>query len=124
MAAPSMTFNAPGNVRSSSALSIAATHNVDFSTVLEGQVTIKNTPGATVSGTRGLRVSIMSRYGSGPATTTIAQFSVTLPSAVASTAESYTLYLSPGKYQIGLLNLDSSNDVTVEITSDTVDEIA
>ena len=126
MAAPSMTANAPGNVRASASLVAIspANYNLDFSTELEGQVTVKNTPGGAVSSTRGVRVEVYTRYGTGPATSTIPIMSVTLPSAAASTAESYTLFLSTGQYNIVVANLDVTNAVTVEITSDTVDEIA
>jgi hypothetical protein len=126
MAAPNMTFGAAGNIRASASLAASgtATYDVDYSTKLEGQVTTKNTPGGTIASTRGVRVDVYARYSSAPSVGTIAIQSLTLPSAVASTAESATLYLSTGKYRIAITNLDGTNAVTVEITGDTVDSIS
>lgn len=122
MAAPSMTFNAAGNVRTSSSLAAGGTgnYNVDYSTVIEAQVTVKNTPGGTIAATRGCRVNVFPRYGTGPSDTTLALLSYDLPSAVASTAESKTFFLGPGKYVVQVVNLDASNAITVEITDATV----
>lgn len=126
MAAPSMTFNAAGNVRASSSLSAGAnaTYSLDYSTKLEGQVTIKNTPGGTIAATRGCRVEMLPRYGSTPADVTLADLSYDLPSAVASTAESRTFRVPTGKWTVRITNLDASNAITVEITDATVDGIA
>lgn len=128
MASPSMTFNAAGNALSSQSLAAAANVNtatLDYSTKIEAQVHVKNTPGATVAATRGCQIDVYRMYGSTP---TIAQSSsipvATLPSATGSVAESLDFYLGTGKYQIKLTNLDASNAITVEITVDTVDAIA
>jgi hypothetical protein len=125
MAAPSMTFNAPGNIRTSASLAASTTstgYNVDYSTKLEGQVTVKNTPG-TVAATAGCRVDVYPRYGSGPADSNITVLTYTIPS-VTSTVASKTFYLGTGKYVIYVTNLDATNAITVEITGDTVDGIA
>jgi len=126
MAAPSMTFGAPGNIRASASLAngASATHDVDYSAKLEGQITVKNTPGGAIHTVRGVKVDVQFRYGSGPAVATIPIQSLTLPSAAASTAESAPLFLSTGRYRIVITNLDITNAVTVEITGDTVDSIS
>jgi hypothetical protein len=118
---PSFTFNAAGNIRSSASLGAGATDNanVDYSAVIEALVTVKNTPGGTVAATRGVRVDIFNRHGSTPTTGDSAVQSYTLPSAAASTAETLTIRLGPGKYNVKVTNLDASNAVTVEITGDT-----
>lgn len=126
MAAPEMTKNAAGNVRASASLGAGANETVttalDFSEKIEGQVTVKNTPG-TMSATKGLRCEFLPRYGSTPATTTLPAISMDLPSAAAA-AESKTFYLGTGVWALKLTNLDASNPVTVEVTSDTVDGIS
>jgi len=43
-----------------------------------------------------------------------------LPSAVASTAESIDIFLSTGKYNIKVTNLDAANAITVAVGADTV----
>lgn len=119
--APDFTFNAAGNIRSSASLAASGTDNddLDYSAVIEAIVTILNTPGGSVSATRGVAVEIFQRYGSGPATSASAVQTYTLPSAVASTAETLVLHLGPGKYNIKITNLDAAQAVTVEITGDT-----
>lgn len=119
--APAFTFNAAGNIRSSASLAASGTDNddVDYSAVIEAIVQVKNTPGGTVAATRGLQVEIFQRYGSGPTTGDSAVQVYTLPSAAASTAESITIHLGPGKYNIKITNIDATNAVTVEITGDT-----
>lgn len=126
MAAPSMTFNAAGNIRSSSSLAASGTasYNLDYSAKFEGQISVKNTPGGTVATTRGLRVELLPRYGSTLADTTIAVQDYTLPSAVASTAESRTFYVGPGKWVLKITNLDATNAITVEITDATIDAVS
>lgn len=119
---PSMTFNAPGHVRAAGTLAAGASANydLDYSSVIEGQVTVKITPGSSISSTRGVRVDFFPRYGTGPATTTIAQISYTMPSQTASTAESRTFYVSTGRWNVAITNLDTTNAVTAEISDDTV----
>lgn len=126
MAAPVMTFNSAGNVRSSASLAASGTasYNLDYSAKIEGQVTVKNTPGGTVASTRGVLVEFLPRYSSGPSDTTVAVLSYTLPSAVASTAESRTFFIGTGKFVVRVTNIDATNAVTVEITGDTVDSIS
>lgn len=120
-----MTFGSAGNVRASASLaaSASASYNLDYSAKIEGQVTVKATFG-TVAATAGLRVEFLPRYGSGPADSTIASLTYTIP-AVGSTTASKTFYLSTGKYVNKVTNLDPTNAITaVEITGDTVDGIA
>lgn len=126
MAAPSMTFNAVGNVRTAASLGAgaSASYSIDASTKLELQITVTNTPGGTVASTRGVRVNFLPRYGSTPEDTTIPAFSYTLPSQTASTEESKTFFLGTGQWTVTVTNLDATNAVTLEITSATVDGIA
>lgn len=127
MAAPTMTFNAAGNASASASLAASAsvsTSTLDYSAKVEAQVHVKNTPGGSVSGTRGLRIDVYRVYGSGPTTSQSPFLSVRLPSQTASTAESHDLFLPTGKYVITCTNLDASQAVTVEITADTVDAIS
>jgi hypothetical protein len=125
MAAPSMTFATAGNIRSSASLaaSASASNNVDYSTKIEGQVTVKSTGGGTVASTNGCRVEFLPRYGSTPTDSTVPVLSYTIPTVV-STAASKTFYLGTGKYVVKVTNLDATNAITVEITGDTVDGIA
>lgn len=118
---PSFTYNSVGNIRSSASLSSSGTANydVDYSAVVGAIVTVKNTPGGSVSSTRGVRVDVYNRYGSSPTTDATPVQSWTLPSQTASTTEDLTVYLGPGKYNIKITNLDASQSVTVEITGDT-----
>ena|SRR5215510_6758316 len=123
---PVYTGNSAGNIRASASLSASATANydVDYSTVIEAQIHVKNTPGGSVSGTRGLRIDIYRNYGSSPTLGQSPVMTYTLPSATASTAESGDFYLSTGKYNIKITNLDAAQAVTVEITGDTVDSVS
>lgn len=125
MASPVMTFNAAGNIRASASLGAGAnaSYSVDYSGKLEGQVTIKNTPGGTVASTRGLRCEFFPRYGSSPADTTIAPIAIDMPSQTASTAESRTFFLPTGKWTMKVSNLDVTNAITVEITDATIDSL-
>jgi hypothetical protein len=120
------TANAAGNVLSSASLAASgtATADVDYSTRLEAQIHVTNTPGGTVASTRGLRVEVFRRYGSSPTVGETPFLTYTLPSATASTAESVDIFLGPGKYRIKVTNLDASNAVTVAITGDTIDSFA
>lgn len=126
MPAPTMTFNAAGNVLASQSLAASAnvsTSTLDYSAIFEGQVHVKNTPGGSVSATRGVQVDVYRRYGSTPTTGESAFLSMTLPSETASTAESVDLLIPTGKYLVKLTNLDATNAVTVEITADTVNAV-
>jgi hypothetical protein len=105
---PSFTFATAGNIRASASLA-----------VIEAIITVLNTPGGTIAATRGVRIDIFNRYASGPTTSASAFYSTTLPSATASTAETATIRLPPGKYNIKITNLDATNAVVVEITGDT-----
>jgi len=127
MPAPTMTFNAAGNILTSQALALSGTVTsavMDFSTKFEGQLTIKNTPGAAIAATRGLKIECFAQYGTGPSTSLIAQILYQLQSLTASTAESTILFLPSGKWTVKLTNLDATNAVTIEVTSATIDTIA
>lgn len=125
MAAPTMTFNAVGNIRASASLAASGTDsgNLDYSTKIEGQITVKVVFGAAVAATSGVKVEFFARYGSTAADTTIATFSYTIP-ATASATVSRTFYLGTGKWTWKLTNLDATNAVTIEITDATVDGIS
>ena len=125
--AVSMTFNAAGNADASASLAAGAnrTFDIDGSTKIETQLTIKNTPGGAVAATRGVRIEVFNGYGtSGTTYNTLAERTYTLPSQAASTAESVTLRLGPGKYRVKLTNLDATNAVTLEGTTATIDSAA
>jgi hypothetical protein len=123
---PTYVGNADGNVDASASLAASASRNanVDYSAVFEGQIHVKNTPGGSVAATRGLRIDVFRRYGSSPTTSPTPCYTKTLPSQTASTAEGDDIFLSTGKYNIKVTNLDATNAVTVEITGDTVSNLA
>jgi hypothetical protein len=118
---PSWTRGAAGNIRSSASLAASGTdnQNVNYDAVIGARVTVKNTPGGTVAATRGVRIDIYNRFGTTPTTSDSPFMSFTLPSATASTAETMTIELPPGQYNIKETNLDTANAVTVEVTGDT-----
>ena len=127
MPAPTMTFNAAGNILTSQTLALSGTVTsavMDFSTKFEGQLTIKNTPGAAIAATRGVKIECFAQYGTGPSTSTVAQLLYQLQSLTASTLESTILFLPSGKWTVKLTNLDTTNAVTIEVTSATIDTIA
>lgn len=119
---PTYTANAAGNIRTSASLAASGTANydVDYSAVFEAQVHVKNTPGGSVSATRGVQVDIYRRFGSSPTLADSPLMTFYLPSTTASTAESIDFFLPTGKYNIKITNLDTGQAVTVEITGDTV----
>ena len=123
---PVYTGNADGNIDTSASLAASATRSAswDISTKFEGQVHVLNTPGGTIAATRGVRVDVYRRYGNGPTVSESPFLSYTLPSAVASTAESFDFFLGTGNYSIKLTNLDTANAVTCEVTGDTVDSLS
>jgi hypothetical protein len=122
---PVYTGNAAGNVDASASLGAGSDRSAswDISGKFEGQVHVKNTPGGTIAVTRGLLVQVFRQYGNSPTTAQTPFLTYTMPSATASTAESLTFWLGPGKYSIKLTNLDASNAITVEVTGDTVDSL-
>jgi len=122
---PVMTFNGAGNLRASASLAASATFNndVDYSTKFEAQIHIKNTPGGTVSATRGLRIDVYRRYSSGPATADSPMMIFFLPSQTISVAESLDFFLPTGKWNIKVTNLDAAQAVTVEMGDDTVSSL-
>lgn len=118
---PDFTFNAAGNVRASASLaaSASANYDVDYSAVIEAILTFKNTPGASISATRGVRLDFYQRYGNGPTTPATPYLSTVMPSETASTTETATVKLPPGKYNVAVTNLDAAQAVTLEISADT-----
>ena len=122
---PSYTGNTANNVIASGSIVASGTTNasVDYSAVFEAQIHVINTPGGSVSATRGLRVDVYRRYGSTPTTGESAMLTYTLPSATASTAESLDFFLPTGKYNIKLTNLDAAQAVTAGVTGDTIPNI-
>lgn len=119
-----MTFNSAGNADASASLAASAnrTFDIDGSTKIETQLTIKNTPGGSVAATRGLRIEVLNGYAaSGTTYNTLPERTYVLPSQTGSTAESVTLRLGPGKYRVRITNLDATNAVTVEATTGTID---
>lgn len=124
--AVSMTFNAAGNVRSSSTLAASATAsgNLDYSAKIEGQVTVRVDVSSSVAATRGLRVQFFPRYGSTPADSTLSAHGDTLPCAAISSTEVMTFFLGSGKWKWQVTNLDAVNALAaVEITDATVDGV-
>lgn len=122
---PNYTGNTANNIRASSALAASGTANydVDYSAKFEGQIHVNNTPGAAVSGTRGLRVDVYRNYGATPTLSATPFMSFTMPSTTASTLESLDFFLSTGKYNIKITNLDAAQGLTVGITGDTVNSV-
>jgi len=125
---PTYTPSTAGNVRASASLAAAGTDNdnIDVHTVWGCLLTVLNTPGGTVAATRGLKIEIFNRYGDSPTTAPTASWTYTLPSATASTAESNAppIWLPVGYWNVKITNLDASNAVTVEITSDELTNLA
>jgi len=119
-------YTAGTTVHASASIAAATTANddVDFSTVFEAQLHVKNTPGGSVAATRGLKVEIFRRYGSGPTTAQSPMITYYLPSTTASVAESIEIFLSTGKYNIKITNLDATNAITVEILADTLSSLS
>lgn len=118
---PTFTFATAGNVRASASLAASATDNanVDWSAVMGARLTVKVTPGGTVSATHDIRVDIFNRYGSGPATSVEAYLSWTIGGLVASTVKDPSFDIPPGQYNVKFTNLDASQGVTLEATADT-----
>lgn len=124
MAAPAWTSNTAGNALGSVTLSHTGalqTFELDFTTVMRGKCQVQSTPTGTVAATNGCQVSVYSRSaGNGtPVNDTVLMFQFTMAS-VASTAGDQTFYLDSGLYHVTLKDLDTTNDVTVLATSDTL----
>ncbi|WP_165221910.1 hypothetical protein [Aquisphaera insulae] len=121
MAGPSVTAGIAGNVVASGLLGAGANvaSTVDFSTggAFGGDVAIRVTAGATVSGTNGCRLDVFPLGDSTPAFDTVASQSYTLSPVVASGTYQKTLRLPTGVYSLKATNLDATNAITVQITS-------
>lgn len=125
MAAPSMTFNALGNILSNASIGASgtSTQHIDGSTKFETQVQVDVHFG-TVAATAGLQIDVYRRFGAGPTDDTISILTLVI-AAVGSTTENQSFALPTGKYDVKLTNLDATNGVTgVYITTSTVDAIA
>lgn len=119
---PSVTYNSAGNAVSSASLGAGAstTFVADFSSnMLGGWVQIWDTGGASVATTNGLQVQVFPAGDNTPGydTVAIAQFTIT---TVASTVEKQSIPLPMGKYQFKLTNLDASNGITIEATTNPI----
>lgn len=125
MAAPTMTFNARGNLRSNQTIATSGTlsTDVDASTKFEVQLQVEVTFG-TVAATSGLQVDVFREFGAGPTLDTIAMATFVIPST-ASTSKIQSIALPTGKYSVKLTNTDATNAVTaVYLTSSAVDTVA
>lgn len=125
MAAPSMTFNAKGNILNAATIAASGTNTqaIDASTKFEVQVQVEVAFG-TVAATSGLQVDVYRRFGAGPTDDSISVLTFTIPST-ASTTKDQSFALPTGKYDVKLTNLDATNSVTgVTVTTSTVDAIS
>lgn len=116
---PSISYQAHGNALSSQALAASASvsFTVDYSSnSLGGEVQVVDTGGASVAATNGLQVSIFAAGDNTPRYETIARWSYVIPTT-ASTVTPQGIFLPTGKYSITLKNLDATNAITVEATS-------
>lgn len=124
--APSYT-GGQATIIASGALAASGTTNAnwDISTKFGGWVHVNNTPGGSVSATRGLKIEVFRRYGATPTTAASSVILFTLPSATASTLESLDFFLEgPGIYNIKLTNLDAAQGLTVEVIGDTFNSLS
>jgi hypothetical protein len=126
MASPSMTTsNSAGNLLASTTLAASGTNsttNLDASAKFEAQVQISCTFGS-VAATAGVQINVYRRIGSGPANDTVPMNTI-LVTAVGSTTAKQSFALQTGRYNITLINLDSTNSVTgVTLTDDTIDGV-
>ncbi len=114
------TAGAAGNIDTSASLAASATRNAnwDISTSQGGWIHVLNTPGGSISATRGVRVDLYRRYGTTPTTSPTPFLTYTMPSAVASTTEGIEIKVGPGIWNIKITNLDTAQAVTCEITGD------
>ena len=128
MASPSTTKGAAGNViAASTALGAGATStavDLDYSTDFCAYVEFLATAGGTVSATAGVEVKCYKGTGSSAVYETQPTIDVVIPVTTASTTTSMTLTLDNGQWQVTLKNLDVTNGVTIEATSDVVGSIA
>jgi len=118
---PSVTAEAAGNIYASNSLAAATAVNntVDFSTnTLGGYVQVWNTGGGTVATVNGCQVAAYLAGDTTPHYDTIpfAGTIFTIPTTV-STAAGQSFFLPTGKGQVTVTNLDATNAITVEITS-------
>jgi len=118
---PSVTLETVGNVLTSGSLAAntSTTFTVDFSTsTLGGYVQVWDTGGGTVATTNGCQVQAFLAGDTTPNYDTV-PFAGTLftITTVVSTAARQSFFLPTGKWQIKLTNLDVTNAITVEATS-------
>ena len=122
---PTYLGNTAGNIHTAASLGNGATanDNYDGSAVLETQVHVKCVFG-TVSATNGVKVEVFRRYGATPTTAETAFLTYTIP-GTGSTTVTLDFFLSTGKYNIKLTNLDATNAVNpVEVTGDQITNLS
>lgn len=120
MAAPAWTYNSVGNALASVTLSHTGTlqtFTVDWSSVMTGQLQVENTGGVSVAAGAGCQVSIYRVFTTNNDNESVFQF--TIPTT-ASNNNFQSIELSSGKYFVTLKNLDTTNDVTVVATTNTL----
>lgn len=119
MSAPTTTYSSHGNAYTSGSLAASGSANfdADYSSAKYGGWTqVWNTGGGTVASTNGLQIDVYPYGDSTPNADTESMFSYTLPT-VASTAKRKSFFLPNGKYKIVLTNLDTTNAITIEATT-------
>ncbi len=118
--APVWTLNSVGDLLASVTASHTGalqTFTADFTGVMTGQIQIKNLASGTVAGTNGCQVSVYRIFTTNTDNVPIFQFTII---SVVSTSEFASIELPSGKYSVTLKNLDTTNDITVVATSNTL----
>jgi hypothetical protein len=120
--APSVTFSAPGNaIALGTTLAAGASTNltVDFSqNMLGGFVQFWATGGSVVASPSGLQVQGFTTADTAPNWDTISfgALNYVIPFLATATARQ-TIQLSTGKYRFTLSNLDTSNPITIGVST-------
>lgn len=120
-----MTWTRNTSIRGSASLAAdaTATYDIDVSTKYRVVITFLNTPGASISTTRGVRCDVFWSYGSTPTPSTVPMLTKLLASAAASTLESDQIVVEPGTYRLKITNTDLTYATTVGILMDTLDAL-
>ncbi len=128
MAAPQVTKGAAGNVIAAGTNLAAGVTNapttLDYSADFAARLLVQVTAGGAVSTTAGVEFKAYRGAGSTAAYETVPTIDEVIPVATPSTTTSKTFALDNGQWQFTLTNLDATNAVTVEVTSDVVTGIA
>jgi hypothetical protein len=121
--APSVTFNAEGNVlpiTTSLAGGGSTTTGVDFSVnALGGWMQVYGKGGATVAATNGVQVAILPQGSAGGTFDSIPMWIFSF-GTTANTAARESIFLPTGRYAVALLNLDATNAINVGLTTNPV----